>query len=144
MIRGSKGFEDVPVAMLTAISLGADTLRRKEVEELIDYIQKPFTKSSLTNKVNGILEALEGIARSGSEMKEIGAERLAEYRELVKKELLHESILKTLRENLKTQPRPYEAAITKEAITSEQQKLQDLLARREEIERTIAGKGSIA
>ncbi|RMF90844.1 MAG: response regulator [Methanobacteriota archaeon] len=143
MIRGSKGFEEVPVAMLTAISLGPDTLKRREVDELIDYIQKPFTKGSLTKKVNEILEALEEVDRTGSQMKGTGPEKLAEYREIVKKELLHENLLATLRENLKTQPRPYEAEITKEAISSEQEKLQELVARREEIERSIADKASM-
>ncbi|MFQ5801125.1 MAG: response regulator, partial [Candidatus Hydrothermarchaeales archaeon] len=68
LIRKQDGLKDVPVSMLTAKDLTPEITARKDIGELVDYIQKPFTKDSLIKKVNSILGDLESIAHKKSRL----------------------------------------------------------------------------
>jgi CheY-like chemotaxis protein len=134
-IRARNGFNKIPVSMLTAVSLTPEILRINDVDELVDYIQKPLTRTSLINKVNNILENLQRISNQKSKL-DSGNDKstLEEYQNIAKKKLLHESITTTLKNNLKKIPNSNEAKLTKEAISSEQNKIDQLLKKKEEIE----------
>ncbi|RMF91486.1 MAG: response regulator [Methanobacteriota archaeon] len=137
-IRKLKGFEEVPVAMLTAKPMTPETAAREDIEELLDYIQFPFTIEGLTNKVNTILERLRDIdekeARSGQAIDE---GLIKQYRRIAEKEFLHKSILDTLKKNLEDSSRGLDPELAREAISLEQERVERLKKRRGEILRKI-------
>jgi len=133
-MRSIEELREVPVAMLTAKSLTAETSRREEIDELVDYIQKPFTKNGLVEKVEGILEKLKVSAEAFPGVEE---SIIKEYQRIVKLELLHESMVSTLKENLERITSPYEASVTREAISAERRKIEELVQRRLGIEERL-------
>ncbi|RMF89259.1 MAG: response regulator [Methanobacteriota archaeon] len=139
-IREQEHLRDVPVSMLTAKSLTPETVARPDIEQLIDYIQKPFTRQSLIEKVNLILSRLQRLSENEA-APGAGADSLfKEYTDIVKAEWLHESLLETLQQGLKGIDEPYEIEVAKEAIASEQLKLDELKKKRKEIEKRIREK----
>jgi DNA-binding response OmpR family regulator len=48
--------KNIPISMLSAKSLSIDIIGGEDVEELVDYIQKPFSEESLIKKVSHILD----------------------------------------------------------------------------------------
>jgi len=98
LIRGHEEFKDIPVAMLTAKVLTPEIIRKTEIGELVDYIQKPFTKGDLVEKVTAILEHLERIAYCKSRLAPMvgNPATLEEYEALLKGERLHRRLLDIL------------------------------------------------
>jgi CheY-like chemotaxis protein len=102
LIRKQDGLQRVPIAMLTAKSLTPETAEREDIEELVDYIEKPFTKDSLIRRVNcSIIEDLDTISEKTSRLKALVSddETLASYEITARLERLHKSILATLSES---------------------------------------------
>ena len=137
-IREFDGMKNVPVAMLTAKKLTAETTEREELEELVDYIQKPFTKNKLIEKVNSILENIKSINNKNAVLSStMDKDSIKEYQFTVKNELLYGNVIETLKENLERTKAPYELEVIKEAIESQESKIANLIKRREEIEKKI-------
>jgi CheY-like chemotaxis protein len=134
LIRKQDGLLRVPIAMLTAKSLTPETAEREDIKELIDYIEKPFTKDSLIRRVNySIIEDLETISEKKSRLEALVSddETLASYEIAARLERLHKSILATLSES-------YEGVNDLrilEAIESQKRAIEILRGKREEIEK---------
>ena len=60
LIKSDDNLSSVKVAMLTAKKLSAETLKKEEIALLADYINKPFTRESLVQRVKKILETGSG------------------------------------------------------------------------------------
>ncbi len=139
LIRKQEGLHRVPVAMLTAKSLTPETAEREDIEELVDYIQKPFTKDSLIRKVNySIIEDLDIIAEKKSRLKAAACDDkiLASYETSARLERLHKSMIATLSESY---DRMNDLRIL-EAIESQKKAIEILRERREWIEKRLNGK----
>lgn len=136
LIRKQDGLKDVPVAMLTAKSLTPETAERDDIEELVDYIQKPFTKDSLIKRVNySIIEDLDNISENKSRLKAVvnDEKTFVSYEISARLERLHKSILTTLSESYE---RVNDIRIL-EAIKSQKKAIEILRERREGIEKRL-------
>jgi CheY-like chemotaxis protein len=136
LIRKQEGLQRVPVAMLTAKSLTPETAAREDIEELVDYIQKPFTKDSLIRRVNySIIEDLDNIAEKKSRLKAVAGddETLVSYEIAARLERLHKSILATLSENYN---RKYDLRIL-DAIESQKRAIEKIRGKRVAIEKRL-------
>lgn len=137
-IRERDNLKDVPVSMLTAKALTPETAQRDDIEEIIDYIQKPFTKERLIKKVDSIFHGLEIISKEKAELKsDVNLKRLEELNKMLKAEMLHKSILVVLKHNLKNAPDAFEKEILVEAIFKQETKLNELWIQIQEIEKEI-------
>ena len=137
LIRKQDDLSNTPVAMLTAKSLTPKTAARKDIDELVDYIEKPFTRDSLIKKVNySIIEDLETISEQKARLRRVVDEETAStYEGIARLERLHKSILSTFKDHVDKKGL-FDEDI-KEAILSQQQAIQALKNKREEIERRL-------
>ncbi len=98
-IKKIKKFESTPVIMLTVVELTPDTLKKRPVHHLVDYIQKPYSVRTLIPKIKVALrinEEMEGIRR------EVKDKKLAkQYEFSLRVKTLHENLILTLKENSK-------------------------------------------
>jgi CheY-like chemotaxis protein len=100
-IKNSVDLRSIPIAMLTVKALDADTLKRKDIQGLVDYILKPFTKESLLSRVEGILDSISKSDHVKRRMLEVDAELAEEYERLERAERLHQNLVLTLKDVLK-------------------------------------------
>jgi CheY-like chemotaxis protein len=136
LIRKQDELKKVPVAMLTAKSLTPETAEREDIEELVDYIEKPFTKDSLIKRVNySIIEDLDTIAEKKSRLKAVVKDdkTLASYEIAARLERLHKSILATLKESYDKMNDPS----ILEAIESQKKAIEIFRGKREAVEKSL-------
>ncbi|RLG39276.1 MAG: two-component system response regulator [Candidatus Alkanophagales archaeon] len=135
-IRKDERLKDVPVAMLTAVPLTTETLRREEIEGLVDYIVKPFTRESLLKKVEELLKSINETRAKKEEIKKVLGENAAEeYERLVKARNLHKSLINTLKQLHSSSPS------FKYVIASEERLVKIYETRVRELERCALGGG---
>jgi len=134
-IRAQEELRKVPVAMLTARTLAMEVTSRREVDELIDYIQKPITKKMLVEKVEETLRALKDIEERKKRLQGVVDEQgLERYEACARAEHLHQSLLSTLRRSVEDRE-PFYLDVSEEIISSEEEKVERLRERRREMER---------
>ncbi|MDF2957535.1 MAG: DNA-binding response regulator [Candidatus Alkanophagales archaeon MCA70_species_1] len=129
-IRKDERFKDVPVAVLTAVPLTTETLQREEIEGLVDYIVKPFTRESLLKKVEELLRSINETRAKKEKIREaLGVAAAEEYERLVKAYNLHKSLINTLKRLHSSSPS------FKYVIASEERLVKIYEARVQELER---------
>jgi len=131
-------FKNIPVAMLTVKPLTLDTLYSREIERIIDYVQKPFTKSDLVRKVNDIFSAVSAFDRFREKVKPFLAEFEEEYENLKKGETLHVNLKKVLESELKKVETEEEKKLITDSIKYENVVIDMYKKRLDELERLIA------
>jgi CheY-like chemotaxis protein len=139
MIRKKDGLENVPVSMLTAKPLTPETAARHDMEWLVDYIEKPFSKDSLIKKVNyNIIEDLDRISEKKRKLLSVVDEETATNYEIsARLERLHKNIIATLKKGLSRADQPLEAADIHEAIASHRASIDLYGSQRESIEKNL-------
>jgi CheY-like chemotaxis protein len=145
LIREQEELRNVPVAMLTAISLTPEIAGRGDIDELVDYIEKPFTKDSLIKRVNySIIDDLDDISKKKVKLASLVEDgEIAESYEIsARLEKLHKSILTTLKQNF-DYIEPFERKNIREAILSQKKAIEMFKSKREEIERRLRDKNSL-
>ena len=101
LIRREKHLKDVPVSMLTAKKITPEIIKENDVGELVNYIEKPFTKESLTKKVEETLLKLADIEKHSAELE--GEEEdinVSNYKTAAKRELIHRNLSLNLKDIL--------------------------------------------
>jgi CheY-like chemotaxis protein len=139
-IRDRDELKNIPVSMLTAKSLTPETSTRIDIKELVDYIEKPFTKETLLKKVNdGIIKDLISIAEKRAKMRETVKDEvtLNSYEIAARLERLHKSIYTNLVESLGKIEDPAEVTKVQNSIQSHQQSIDLFRGKRESIEQSI-------
>ena len=77
--------KNVPVSMLTALPLTPEDTYDKPIDNIENYIVKPFTKETLLKKIEDIFEREEEAKRIYAQLKEkVGKEMADEYMKLTK------------------------------------------------------------
>jgi CheY-like chemotaxis protein len=139
MIRKKEGLENVPVSMLTAKPLTPEVAARYDMEWLVDYIEKPFSKESLIKKVNfNIIEDLDRISEKKRKLLSVVDEETATNYEIsARLERLHKSIIATLKKGLSRADQPLEEADIHEAIASHRASIDLYGSQRESIEKNL-------
>jgi CheY-like chemotaxis protein len=84
---------DVPIAMLTVKTMSPQYFYSDEVEGLVDYINKPFSKRELTERVKTIFEEVGRIESVQKGLKATNPEFMKEYEEISKTERLYENLM---------------------------------------------------
>lgn len=84
-IKSDEELREIPVSMLTALPLTPDDTRDKPINNIENYIVKPFRRGTLLKKIEDIFERESETKRMYNELKEeIGEETAEEYLRLVK------------------------------------------------------------
>jgi len=98
MIKEREEFKDIPVIMLTAKPLTAETVKNKQRAESIEgYIVKPIRYHELTSKIDEVLNQEEKIRRKVEEFLSKGKEKEAkEYERYAKAIERHKKLMQTL------------------------------------------------
>ncbi len=95
-IRKKRDLQSVYVAMLTAKGLTVEVLQDERLSGLVDYIPKPFTVESISERVDNILAIIEDVERKKEQFRSQG-EILEEYEELKKSIRLQESLIQNIK-----------------------------------------------
>jgi len=94
-IRESKN--KIPVAMLTAVPFSLRIIEKEEIEGIVDYIQKPFTRSVLIDKIRKLLNHFEEVKEKMEKLASImGKETAEEYENLLRARTFHQNLLNLL------------------------------------------------
>lgn len=104
-IRAKEEWKSIPIAMVTVKSLLPELQSRNMgIEELVDYVEKPFTRETLLNRVTAIFDAVAEIEQMKKKLEGIRKTQLKamveEYETQTKASLLHRNIRITLQETL--------------------------------------------
>ncbi|RLG57985.1 MAG: two-component system response regulator [Candidatus Hydrothermarchaeota archaeon] len=55
-IKEDEELKDIPVAMFTVKPLTSNVLRREEIEKIVDYVTKPFSKEDLLEVIRQVID----------------------------------------------------------------------------------------
>lgn len=91
--------EEIPVVMFTIEELVLKNMLRDEINHLIDYMEKPFDRSELVERVEKIDNQIKQIERTREKIEETeqGTESLGKsYEEAERKRMIHDRILNKL------------------------------------------------
>lgn len=138
LIKEDKKLKNIPVAMLTSKSI-VEALYLQDIENLVDYITKPFTHNSLIMKVEGILNNNKDLRSEISQMKDRNVDpeiiRASEYS--YKAETLRKNILLSLSEDFEKVQNTVEAFVIKEAMLMQERILEENSLKRIELHKII-------
>jgi CheY-like chemotaxis protein len=92
--------KDLPIAMLTVKSMSPENFYSNEVEGISDYINKPFSKNELLERVKQIFDESERIEVIKEKLKPGTPDFINEYEGLSKAQRLYENLMKSLEYSL--------------------------------------------
>ncbi|KXB06021.1 hypothetical protein AKJ52_02680 [candidate division MSBL1 archaeon SCGC-AAA382C18] len=136
-MREKKSIEEVPVAMLTEENLSLAKILRRDMDYLVDYLEKPFKPSELSDAVDEILERIKKI----STLKERISEKDPENGKALSKafvawsrtQMIHEKLLEKLKQ-IKTECYNHEKiSKIQKLMEGEKQTIQQTKIKKEEI-----------
>lgn len=139
-IKNDAATKSIPVAMLTAKMLTVDTVQRKEVDGLVDYITKPFSIESLSGDVKEILEDISRIREVRDKLRNISPSVAQEYESLAMFEKIHRNLVRELTKLLEEKGREGsidDAIEIKAAIDRESWLVEVAQNRRREMEKMV-------
>jgi DNA-binding response OmpR family regulator len=84
------------IAMLTVKTMSPQYFYSSEVEELVDYINKPFSKKELLDRVKTIFKEAGRIESVKKDLKVTAPDFLTEYEAISKTQKLYENLLGSL------------------------------------------------
>jgi CheY-like chemotaxis protein len=87
----------IPVTMFTVKPLTPETIRRKEVEGLVNYIVKPFSNEGLIAAVSKTLDDLSEAREIKEKLEQLSGKAAGEYDSLSRKLILHKNFLSILK-----------------------------------------------
>ena len=96
-IKKDENLKNIPVSMLTLVPLTPETMGKESIENIENYITKPFTKETLLNKVNAFIGVSKKFGNMHNLIKENEGEKLAdEYKNLYERVSRHRFLLGAL------------------------------------------------
>ena len=97
VIKTDKNFKSIPVAMLTAKKISEETLNNEFIDNIENYIQKPFNKKDLLQKIKKLLKRNDKVLNTAKKLEsEIGSFIAEEYEDLAKRIIRHKSLLNAI------------------------------------------------
>ena len=92
-IKERKEWRHIPVAMFTIRPPTVDTLAREDIEDIVDYITKPFTKQELITRIEQILDRSREINEKRNMIVEkLGVEVADKFERWVYARMLHKNL----------------------------------------------------
>jgi CheY-like chemotaxis protein len=92
-IQRDHDLKSTPVSMFTVKPLSPEIIRKKEIEGLVNYIVKPFSKEGLVKSISHTLESLSEAKDTKKDLQAVNEELSEEYDELARKMVLHQNFL---------------------------------------------------
>lgn len=137
-IMEEENIRDIPIIMLTARPLSEDKLYSREIENIVDYVEKPFDKEKLVKKIKEALHSFQKIDKIASILKSFYPELEEEYENLKRGEMLHRNLKSVLEQHLKKVVDEEERRSVEEAIEYENVVIETYSRRIKEIEKLIS------
>jgi len=137
-IAEEENIRDIPIIMLTAKPLSEDKLYSREIENIVDYIEKPFNREKLIEKIKKALHSFQKIDKLASMLKSFYPELEEEYEKLKRGEMLHRNLKEVIEQRLKKVVDEEERKSLEEAIEYESIVIETYSRRIKEIERLIS------
>ncbi len=132
------GMKDTPIAMLTVKTMSPQYFYNEAIEGLVDYINKPFSKKELTDRVGTILEEISRINSIKESLKISSSEFLAEYEDVSKAFRRYENLMKSLEISLsKMDPGSPDFKLVTDALNYGQVLLERIRGKKEAYEKLI-------
>lgn len=91
-IKKRPNLKGTPIAMLTVKTMSPQYFYSSEVEELVDYINKPFSKKELLDRIKTIFEEVGRVESIKKGLKETAPDFMTEYEAISKTEKLYENL----------------------------------------------------
>jgi DNA-binding response OmpR family regulator len=95
-IKKRPNLKGTPIAMLTVKTMSPQYFYSSEVEELVDYINKPFSKKELLDRIKTIFKEVERVESIKKGLKGTAPDFMTEYEAISKTEKLYENLLGSL------------------------------------------------
>lgn len=95
-MKNRPSLADIPIAMLTVKTMSPKYFYSDEVEGLVDYINKPFSKNDLAKRVKNILNDVSRIETVKDTLKKTTPGFMKEYEEISKTQRLYQNLMKSL------------------------------------------------
>jgi CheY-like chemotaxis protein len=95
-IKENPRLKDLSIAMLTVKTMSPKYFYSNDIEGIVDYVNKPFSKKELVQRVQKIFNESDRIESIDSGLKSTAPDFLKEYEELSKTESLYENLMKSL------------------------------------------------
>jgi len=135
-LKEDEELKNIPVSMLTALPLTPEDTYDKPIDNIENYIVKPFTKETLIKKIEDIFEREEETNRIYNEIKKkLGKETAEEYLKLSKAINRHRRLIGVII-NSTTQLNQS----VKNLLLSQKRLIENLKERMEEIEKLLQNK----
>lgn len=101
-IKENDKLDKIPISMLTVVPLTADNFKDENLENIENYIIKPFSKRSLLEKVKELLKMEETVGNVADLLREkLGEDIALNYEKIVKEINRHKKLMEVLRESTK-------------------------------------------
>ncbi|RMF89335.1 MAG: response regulator [Methanobacteriota archaeon] len=140
MMQSDPELRSIPVSMFTVKPLTPETIRKKEVEGLVNYIVKPFSKDGLVKSVGQTLEALSQAEEEKAGLELLDRSVADEYEALTRQIILHQNFLSLFKEVLRQRKEDGsmdDIQSFEDVIKSESMLIEGYMARKREIEKLI-------
>ncbi|MFQ5975065.1 MAG: PleD family two-component system response regulator [Candidatus Hydrothermarchaeales archaeon] len=98
-IQSDEDLKSISVTMFTVKPLTPETLKKKGIDGLVDYIVKPFSTEGFLASVDEIFSTISKIDETKTKLSGIDEDLAERYEKLLKAERLHQN-LKTSLENI--------------------------------------------
>ncbi|MFQ6136749.1 MAG: response regulator [Candidatus Hydrothermarchaeales archaeon] len=136
-IQNDKDLKSTSVTMFTIKPVTPETLQRKGLEGLVDYIVKPFSKEGFLDSVKKIFGTISEIDYVKKQLESVSDDLALEYEKIVRAERLHQNLL-TMVQNVLIQ-RKEDGSMDdiqsfEDVIRSESKLIESYKERRREIE----------
>ncbi|RMF89609.1 MAG: response regulator [Methanobacteriota archaeon] len=138
-IRKNPRTRDVPVAMLTVKAMSPQYFYSKDAEGIMDYINKPFSKKELLDRVKGVLDTVATINAMRERLADAAApDLIKEYEDLLRAEQLYKNLNMSLRLSLERSEKGSEDhKLLKEAVEYGKVLLKEVKKKKDTYERFI-------
>lgn len=142
-MQRDSNLKSIPVTMFTVKPLTTETLRKKEIEGLVNYIVKPFSKEGLVKSISQTLDSLSKAGITKKRLQDIDDEIAEEYDKLSRLTVLHKNFLSFFESILKQ--RKEDGSLDdiqsfEDVIKSESMLIDSYMKRKKEIEDLIRTK----
>jgi two-component system response regulator VicR len=137
-MKSKPTLRDIPIAMLTVKAMSPQYFYSDEVEGLVDYINKPFPKKELIDRVKTIFEEARRIESVKKGLKSTTPEFMKEYEEISRTERLYENLLSGLEYSLlKMEGGSHDYKLVKDALDYGKVLLERIKEKKEAYEKLI-------
>jgi len=132
----------IPVIMFTVKPLTPATLRERELQGLVNYIVKPFSKDGLVNAISQALESVSKARVGRRALEKVGSEVAEEYERVSKQLVLHRNFLSLFRSILRERKEDGsmdDIQSFEDVVRSESMLIKSYEDRKRELERLMKG-----